>query len=108
MLLFITVILSWGTMWVVIKVIVAEVSPLWAIAIRNGAAAIGLALLLAVMGRFVFPRKGDWPIVLVVSLFHMTAFAVLMTIGLQPCPSAARSYWATRRPYGLLPPRGSS
>lgn len=86
MLLFAVVIASWGTMWVVIKVIVAEVSPLWAIAIRNGVAAVGLALILVVTGRFVVPRRGDWPIVLVVSLFHMTAFALLMTIGLQNVP----------------------
>ncbi len=86
MLLFAVVIASWGTMWVVIKVIVAEVSPLWAIAIRNGAAAVGLALILKLTGRFIVPRRGDWPIVLVISLMHMTAFAVLMTIGLKYVP----------------------
>jgi drug/metabolite transporter (DMT)-like permease len=84
--LFGIVIASWGTTWVVIKVIVAEVSPLWAIGLRNGAAALGLALILAVSGRFIVPRRGDWPIVLVISLFHMTAFTVLMTIGLQHVP----------------------
>ena len=83
MFLFAVVIASWGTMWVVIKVIVAEVSPLWAIAIRNGAAAVGLALLLKLTGRFIVPRRGDWPIVLVISLLHMTAFAALVTIGLK-------------------------
>lgn len=86
MLLFVVVIAAWGSMWVVIKVIVAEVPPLWAIAMRNGAAAVGLALLLMAMGRFVVPRRGDWPIVLVVSLCHMTAFAALMTIGLKYVP----------------------
>jgi drug/metabolite transporter (DMT)-like permease len=86
MLLFGIVIASWGTVWVVIKVIVAEVPPLWAIAIRNGAAAVGLALILVITGRFIVPRRGDWPIVLVISLFHMTAFVVLMTIGLKYVP----------------------
>ncbi|WP_322051566.1 DMT family transporter [Paraburkholderia bannensis] len=86
MFLFAIVIASWGTMWVVIKVIVEEISPLWAIAIRNGAAAVGLSFVLLLTGRFIVPRRGDWPIVLVISLFHMTAFAVLMTIGLKYVP----------------------
>ncbi|MCC8396879.1 DMT family transporter [Paraburkholderia sp. MMS20-SJTR3] len=86
MLLFGIVVASWGGTWVVIKVIVAEVPPLWAIAIRNGAAAVGLALLLMVTGRFIVPRRGDWPIVLVTSLCHMTVFVVLMTIGLKYVP----------------------
>ncbi len=84
--LFAFVVLAWGTNWVVMKVIVGQVSPLWAVAIRTGVAVVVLTGALLATGKLALPRAGDMPIVLVISLFHMVAFAALMTAGLKYVP----------------------
>ncbi|WP_315834066.1 DMT family transporter [Bradyrhizobium prioriisuperbiae] len=84
--LFAFVVLAWGINWVVTKVIVGQVSPLWAMTIRTGIAVAVLAPALLITGKFVVPRRGDIPIVLVISLFHMVAFAALMAAGLKYVP----------------------
>jgi drug/metabolite transporter (DMT)-like permease len=81
--LFAFVVVAWGLNWVVTKVIVGQVTPLWTMAIRTGIAVAVLAPALVVTGQFVVPRRGDMPVVLSISLFHMVAFAALMTAGLK-------------------------
>lgn len=103
LLLMACVVMSWGTMWVVMKVVVAEVSPLWAIAIRNGIAAVGLGVLLAATGRFRLPKRGDWPIILAISLMHMSASAVLMATGLQHVPVGRSVVLAYTTPLWVAP-----
>lgn len=80
--MFALVVFSWGFNWPVTKLLVQQVSPLWMVAIRS---AVALVVLLALMlaGRSLrLPKRGDWPVVLNVSLLHMSAFAILMAIGL--------------------------
>jgi drug/metabolite transporter (DMT)-like permease len=77
------VVLAWGLNWVVMKIVVQEVTPLWAVAMRTIIAAAMLGPALAVTGQLVLPRRGDVPVILVISLFHMVAFAALMTAGLK-------------------------
>jgi drug/metabolite transporter (DMT)-like permease len=84
--LFTFVVMAWGVNWVVTKVIVEQVTPLWAVAIRTIVAVAVLAPALFASGQFVVPRRGDMPIVLVISLFHMVIFAALMTAGLKYVP----------------------
>ena len=81
--LFVFVVFAWGLNWVVMKIVVHEMSPLWAVAIRT---LIALAVLLPAVllsGQWIIPKREDLPVVLVISLFHMVAFAALMTIGLK-------------------------
>ncbi len=81
--LFIFVVVAWGLTWVAMKVVVREVTPIWAVALRSW---IAVAVLLPAVGftrQFILPPRHDLPVVLVISLCHMTAFAVLMTAGLQ-------------------------
>lgn len=77
------VVLAWGLNWVVMKIVVQEVTPLWAVAMRTIIAVAVLAPALLLSGQFIVPRRSDIPIILVISLFHMVGFAVLMTAGLK-------------------------
>jgi drug/metabolite transporter (DMT)-like permease len=86
LLLFSIVVLGWGITWVVIKVIVAHVPPLWTTAIRSLIATIGLLGLLLARREFIIPKRGDVAVVVVAGLFHMVAFSVLITIGLKYVP----------------------
>ncbi len=81
------VVLAWGLNWVVMKIVVQEVTPLWAVAMRTVIAAVVLAPALLLTRQFIVPRRSDIPIILAISLFHMVAFAALMTAGLKYVPA---------------------
>lgn len=85
--LLVFIVFAWALNWVVMKVAVQEISPLWAVAIRTVIAVAVLVPGVALSGQLRLPARGDVPVVLVISLFHMTAFAVLMTIGLKYLPA---------------------
>ncbi len=86
--LFAFVVLAWSLNWVVMKLAVQEVTPLWAVAFRTAVATLVLFPFLLAAGQLARPPRADWPIVLVIALFHMTAFAALMTIGLTFVPAS--------------------
>ncbi len=73
--LLVFIVFAWALNWVVMKVAVQELSPLWAVAIRTVIAVAVLVPGVALSGQLTFPARGDMPVVLVISLFHMTAFA---------------------------------
>jgi drug/metabolite transporter (DMT)-like permease len=81
------VVLAWGTNWPVTKIIVQDVSPLWATALRCMIAAAALAPLLWAQGDFIIPRRGDLPVVFCTSILHLTAFSALVAAGLQFVPA---------------------
>jgi drug/metabolite transporter (DMT)-like permease len=81
--LFVFVVLAWGLTWVAMKVVVREMTPVWAVAARTWIAVAVLVPAVALTGQLVLPPRRDVPVVLVIALFHMAAFAVLMTAGLQ-------------------------
>jgi drug/metabolite transporter (DMT)-like permease len=84
--LFAFVIAAWGLNWTVTKLIVTQVTPLWTTAIRTGIGALALLAMLAASKQFSIPKRGDVPVVLAISLFHMVAFSALMTTGLKYVP----------------------
>ena len=86
LLLFAFVIIAWGLNWTVTKLIVMHVPPLWTAAIRTGIGALTLLAMLAVSKQIKIPKRGDIPVILAISLFHMVAFAALMTTGLKYVP----------------------
>jgi hypothetical protein len=100
LLLFAFVIVAWGLNWTVTKLIVTQVSPLWTAAIRTAIGTLALLAMLAASRQFRIPKRGDIPVVLAISLFHMVAFAALMTAASSMSPSAARSSSAIRHHYG--------
>jgi drug/metabolite transporter (DMT)-like permease len=81
------VVLAWGTNWPVTKIIVQDVSPLWATALRCMIAAAALAPLLWAQGDFIIPRRGDLPVVFCTSILHLTAFSALVAAGIQFVPA---------------------
>lgn len=85
--LFAFVVVAWSLNWVVMKVAVQEVSPLWAVAIRTALAALVLFPALRVTGQLRRPPRADLPVWLTIALFHMTAFAAFMTAGLALVPA---------------------
>ena len=86
LLLFAFVVVAWGVNWTVTKLIVMHVPPLWTAAIRTGIGALTLLAMLAVSQQIKIPKRGDIPVILAISLFHMVAFAALMTTGLKYVP----------------------
>lgn len=85
--LFAFVVVAWGLNWVVMKVVVQEMPPLWAVASRTAIAAAILAPILYATGNFIWPDRSDYPIILVIGLFHMVGFSALMTAGLKYVPA---------------------
>ena len=81
------VVLAWGTNWPVTKMVVQDVSPLWATALRCVIAATTLAPMLWIQGAFIVPRRGDLPVVFCTSLLHLVAFSALVATGLQFVPA---------------------
>jgi len=78
---------GWGTAWPVIKAILQDVPPLWTLLLRS---VVGTATLFTIsIGRrsLTLPQRGDIAVVLNVSLMHMVAFAVLVSVGLQFVPA---------------------
>ena len=85
--LFAFVVVAWSLNWVVMKLAVQEVRPLWAVAIRTALAALVLFPSLLVTKQLRRPPRADLPVLLAISLFHMTAFAAFMTAGLALVPA---------------------
>jgi drug/metabolite transporter (DMT)-like permease len=78
---------AWGTSWPVIKAILQDLPPMWAMGIRS---TIGTATLFAISAfrrNLVLPHRADVPVVLNIGLLHMVAFTGLVTIGLQFVPA---------------------
>jgi drug/metabolite transporter (DMT)-like permease len=86
LLLFAFVIVAWGLNWTVTKLIVMHVPPLWTAAIRTGIGTLALLAMLGASRQLSIPERGDVPVILAISLFHMVAFAALMTTGLTYVP----------------------
>jgi drug/metabolite transporter (DMT)-like permease len=85
--LFAFVVVAWSLNWVVMKLAVHEVTPLWAIAFRTLLAALVLFPALSAARQLARPPRADVSILLVIALFHMVAFAALMTAGLTLVPA---------------------
>lgn len=80
--LFIFVVLAWSLNWVVMKLAVHDIAPLWAVAARTALAAILLFPILYLNRQLILPPRSDYPVIVSISLFHMVGFAALMTLGL--------------------------
>ena len=81
------VVLAWGTNWPVTKIIVHDVPPLWATALRCMIAAAMLAPMLWAQRQFIVPKRGDLPVVFCTSILHLVAFSALVAAGLQFVPA---------------------
>ena len=85
--LFVFVVLAWSLNWVVMKLAVHDISPLWAVTARTALATVVLIPALGASGQLILPRRADLPIILVIALLHMVAFAALIVIANEPLAS---------------------
>jgi drug/metabolite transporter (DMT)-like permease len=98
-----TVVLAWGLVWPVNKVLLQSLSPLWALSLRTAIATVALFAIAAVRGRLTRPPRTDLPILLSITLLHMVGFGVLATWGLQLVPTGRSVVLAYTTPLWVAP-----
>jgi drug/metabolite transporter (DMT)-like permease len=98
-----TVVLAWGLVWPVNKVLLTSLSPLWALSLRSVIATVALFAIAAVLGRLARPPRPDLPVLLSIALLHMVGFGVLTTWGLQLVPTGRSVVLAYTTPLWVAP-----
>lgn len=96
-------VLAWGLTWPVNKVILASLSPLWAVGIRSAIGAATLWLLAIGRRRLVVPPRADLPVLLSLPLLHMVGFGVLAAVGLALVPTGRSVVLAYTTPLWVAP-----
>lgn len=98
MALLVVVSTAWGLNWPALKTVVNEV-PLWQFRAVTGLSGSVILFLLAVVARqaIAVPR-GQWPILLIASLFNITSWFMLMAWGLSMLTAANASILAFSMP----------
>jgi drug/metabolite transporter (DMT)-like permease len=99
----IIVILAWGLTWPVNKVVLATLSPLWAVTLRSLIATVALFALTAGRGRIAWPPRADWPVLLSITLLHMVGFNLLASWGLGLVPTGRTVVLAYTTPLWVTP-----
>jgi drug/metabolite transporter (DMT)-like permease len=97
------VIAAWGLTWPVNKVVLATLSPLWAVALRSAIATIALFALTASRGRIGWPPRQDLPVLLSITLLHMVGFNLLTSWGLGLVPTGRTVVLAYTTPLWVTP-----
>ena len=98
-----TVVLAWGLVWPVNKVLLESLSPLWLMAVRSAIASLGLFAIAAMRGRLARPPRADLPVVLSITLLHMVGFGVFAAWGLQTVPTGRSVVLAYTTPLWVVP-----
>ena len=99
----IMVVLAWGLVWPVNKVLLESLSPLWLIALRSALATVALFALTLARGRPTLPPRADLPVLLSITLLHMVGFGVLATWGLQLVDTGRSVVLAYTTPLWVMP-----
>lgn len=94
---------AWGLTWPVNKVVLATLSPLWAVALRSAIATVALFALTAWRGRIAWPPRQDLPVLLSITLLHMVGFNVLTSWGLGLVPTGRTVVLAYTTPLWVTP-----
>ncbi|MCZ8395772.1 DMT family transporter [Achromobacter ruhlandii] len=101
--LLIVVVLAWGLTWVVSKLLLQYMTPIWAVAARSVVGAAALLALGVALRRVAWPVRADIPVILSVGLLHMGAFAALVSLGLQYVPAGRSVVLAYTTPLWVIP-----
>jgi drug/metabolite transporter (DMT)-like permease len=94
---------AWGLCWPVNRAILYHLPPLSTVAVRS---VIATAALFAIAGwqrRLTPPDREDVPVVLSISLLHMTGYAVLVSVGLLFVPVGRSIVLAYTMPLWITP-----
>jgi drug/metabolite transporter (DMT)-like permease len=97
------VIVAWGLTWPVNKVVLATLSPLWAVTLRSAIATAALFALTAWRGRISLPPRQDLPVLLSITLLHMLGFNLLASWGLELVPASRTVVLAYSTPLWVTP-----
>jgi drug/metabolite transporter (DMT)-like permease len=103
MLYLLMVVLAWGLVWPVNKVLLESIPPLWLITVRSALATVVLLAIALARGRLALPPRGDLPVLLSITLLHMVGFGVLSTLGLQLVPAGRSVVLAYTTPLWVMP-----
>jgi drug/metabolite transporter (DMT)-like permease len=98
-----TVVLAWGLVWPVNKVLLESLSPIWLMAVRSAIATVALFAIAAARGRLSLPPRADLPVVFSITLLHMIGFGVLASWGLQTVPTGRSVVLAYTTPLWVVP-----
>jgi drug/metabolite transporter (DMT)-like permease len=99
----IMVVVFWGLVWPVNKVLLESLSPLWAMALRSAIATAALFAIALARGRLAPPPRQDVPVLLSLTLLHMVGFAVLGAWGLSLVPTGRSVVLAYTTPLWVMP-----
>jgi drug/metabolite transporter (DMT)-like permease len=99
----IMVVLAWGLVWPVNKVLLESLSPLWLMALRSALATVTLFALTLARGRPTLPPAADLPVLLSITLLHMVGFGVLASWGLQLVDTGRSVVLAYTTPLWVMP-----
>ena len=98
-----TVVLAWGLVWPVNKVLLESLSPFWLMAVRSAIATGALFVIAGARGRLTRPPRADLPVVLSITLLHMIGFGVFAAWGLQTVPTGRSVVLAYTTPLWVVP-----
>ncbi|MDI1283480.1 MAG: DMT family transporter [Reyranella sp.] len=96
-------IILFGLSWPIIKIGLEASTPLWFAAARATLSATTAFVLLACLGRLVWPHRADWPIVLSVGALQLSCFFAFSNLGMQSLPAGRSSVLAYTATLWLVP-----
>lgn len=94
---------AWGIGWPVNRAILYHLPPLSTVAIRSAIATVALFAIAAWQRRLAVPDRQDVPVLLSISLLHMTAYAILVSVGLLFVPVGRSIVLAYTMPLWITP-----
>jgi drug/metabolite transporter (DMT)-like permease len=97
------VVVAWGLTWPVNKTILASVPPLWTVTLRSAIGTVAVFALAIALRRLVVPPRGDLPVLLSITFFHMIGFTVLSSLGLKILPAGRSVVLAYTTPLWVIP-----
>lgn len=95
--------LCWGLNWSVNKLLLRDLSPLWAVSLRSVVGTVALLVLCLARGRLVMPTRADVPVILSIGVLHMTIFSALVSLGLRFVSAGRSVVLAYTTPIWVLP-----
>lgn len=101
--LLVLLVLIWGVNWIIAKMSLAYVSPIWVTALRLLPACALFFVLCLVTRRLRMPVKADLPVIFSIGLLHMVGFSVLVSVGLQYLPAGKSIVLAYTSPLWVVP-----
>lgn len=76
------VIIIWSLVWPVCKVGLDYITPFWFVAARLIIAIACTFPVVAIMGKLSWPKRKEWPLILIIGIFQIGLFLTMLTAGL--------------------------